>query len=95
MFKKNIENQENIELSDQQKMTKALDKLSKNLTKYTSYKQVFYRGLIQGLGTALGATILTALVIGLAINLLNKVDYQSVPFIQKLSEYLQKSVDSK
>lgn len=39
--------------------------LTHQLSRYTSYKAVFLRGIVYGVGTALGATVIAAMVFGL------------------------------
>jgi hypothetical protein len=38
--------------------------LTEELRSYTSYKRSFLRGVVYGLGTAIGATIIAAVVLG-------------------------------
>lgn len=41
-----------------------LEKLSHELRQYTSLKAVFIRGIVYGVATALGATVVAAIVFG-------------------------------
>lgn len=47
----------------QESVTNQLVKLNKNLQLSNNYKQIFLRGIVSGLGTAVGATLMAAVLI--------------------------------
>ena len=45
------------------------------LVKQNSLKRIFLQGLVRGLGTAIGATVLLALITSIAIQFTQAIDY--------------------
>ncbi|GEM_PF-5841535 len=54
-----------------------LSSIDETLKQQGSGKRVFIQGLIRGLGTALGATVLVALVSSIAIQFIDALDWSS------------------
>jgi hypothetical protein len=54
-------------------LRKALGRLSANLERANSLKHVFWRGVISGIGTVIGATIVAAIGLTLAFKILQAV----------------------
>lgn len=60
------------------KIYEVLSQIEKSLQKQNSTKYVFTQGLARGLGTALGATVLLAILTSLAIQLSSTFDMRSL-----------------
>lgn len=66
-----------------------LSEIEDQLNRQNSLKRVFLLGLFRGLGTALGATVLLAIVTSLAINFFDAVSIETIMqyfFNEALSE---------
>ncbi len=63
------------------KLSKSIQKLSKSLDRSTSFRYVFLRGIVNGLATAIGATIVAGLVIGVLSRTIDSID--DVPILGK------------
>ena len=61
-----------------------LHKIYKRLDNLTSFKQTFFRGVVAGLGSALGATIILALVIGILLRIIQTAE--KIPFLGEVVE---------
>lgn len=60
------------------KIYKILVQIEKNLEKQNSTRRIFWQGIVRGLGTALGATVLLALVTSLTIQLSSALDIHTI-----------------
>jgi predicted membrane protein len=58
-------------------------KINRLLTRRLSFKHIFMLGLVQGLGTALGATIIAGVVLALLLRFANFLD---IPLINQYIE---------
>ena len=54
-----------------------LESIDKTLKNQNSSKRILVQGIIRGLGTALGATVILALVTSLTIQLVDSLDWHS------------------
>lgn len=63
-----------------------IKKLDKDIVKTNSFNQVFMRGVLWGVGTTLGTTIVAAIVITLLSRIFNSFDYIPIlkDFVQKI-----------
>lgn len=59
-----------------------LKKVNSNLSKQISFKRGFLLSMIQGIGTAVGATLIAGIVIALLYQFIISID--TLPLIQKL-----------
>jgi hypothetical protein len=59
-----------------------LDKLSSRLAKIYSYKQVFLRGIVNGVGTIIGATVVAALLLTLVLRFADIFGLR--PFLERI-----------
>ncbi len=50
-------------MEEETSLAEHMDRLSRELSQYTSYRAVFLRGLVYGAGTAIGASIIAALLV--------------------------------
>lgn len=48
---------------EETQLSEHLEQLAKELTQYTSYRAVFLRGIVYGVGTAIGASIIAAILV--------------------------------
>ncbi len=71
------------EQNKEQILDTQLEKFNKNLIRFNSYKMVFLRGIISGVGGAIGATIIAALFISILTKTIQRMD---VPFLNNLLE---------
>lgn len=62
-----------------QESKEGIENLNKELQRFTSLKAAFVRGIVYGVGTALGATIIAAIVIWLFLWVLRPI-VEEVPF---------------
>jgi hypothetical protein len=60
------------------KIYKILQQIENNLERQNSSKRIFVQGLVRGLGTALGATVLLAVITSLAIQLASTFDATTI-----------------
>ncbi len=60
------------------KIYRVLSQIEKSLEKQNSTKRVFFQGLIRGLATALGATVILAIITLLTIQLSSAVDMDTI-----------------
>ena len=84
-----------IDNTQQQRLITVLGELEDEVEKQNSWRQVFLRGALHGLGTVIGATVLLAILgsaIALAIKAFGLNDIPFVgPFVEKIvSEQLDK-----
>ena len=49
---------------ENENLTKSVDVLAENIVRVNSLKSAFFRGIFFGLGSAIGASIIAAIVIG-------------------------------
>lgn len=64
---------ENLPLEHTNALTKQLERLNKNLERQNSNKHSFTRGVITGLGTAIGATIIAGIAITFIVRIMNSI----------------------
>lgn len=69
-------------MSESQLMNHNLVKVAKQLEKANSFKLLFIRGIIMGVGTAIGATIIAGIVIAMLVKFLNVAE--SFPILNDL-----------
>ncbi len=77
-----IQNKE-VTQNKEQILDTQLEKFNKNLIRFNSYKMVFLRGIISGVGGAIGATIIAAILISLLTRTIQRMD---IPFLNNLLE---------
>ncbi|NCN52256.1 hypothetical protein GW943_00375 [Candidatus Parcubacteria bacterium] len=63
-----------MEKKNEEKLYEILSSVDEQLKIQNSPKRVFLKGLVRGLGTALGATVLVAVVTSIAFNLAGTID---------------------
>lgn len=64
-----------------------IKELDKDIVKANSFYRVFLRGVLWGVGTALGATIVAAIVITLLSKIINSMNY--IPVLRDLVQKIQ------
>lgn len=62
---------------NEDKIYSILESIDDTLKQQSSAKTIFIQGLIRGLGTALGATVLVAIVTSLTIQFVDALDWSS------------------
>ncbi len=65
-----------------QKLNNNLKQLNENLDKSNSFLHTFARGIVQGIATAIGATIIAGFLIALLTQIVKSID--DVPFLKAL-----------
>jgi len=72
---------------DNRKLVKSIQKLNKSLERSTSFKYVFLRGIINGLATAIGATIVAGAILSILSRTIDSVD--DVPVLGEFIEAIK------
>ncbi len=78
-----------IENTQQQRLITVLGELEDEVEKQNSWKHVFIRGALNGLGTVIGATVLIAIVGSLIALTVKSLGIKEVPF---LGHFIEKVV---
>ena len=68
--------------SDVLYLEKAITRLNKNVQRQTSLTHNFALGLVRGLGTAVGATVVFGLVVAFVMQVIKSIDY--VPIVNNI-----------
>jgi tetrahydromethanopterin S-methyltransferase subunit G len=66
-----------LEQEEIEELSQSLDELTEKIEETNSMKRTFLRGLVMGVGTFIGATILAALVITIILKILGFVGIRS------------------
>lgn len=64
-----------------------IKELDKDIVRANSFHQVFVRGILWGVGTALGATIVAAIVIVILSKIINSINY--IPILRDIMQKIQ------
>jgi hypothetical protein len=67
---------------DQHYLTTELAKLTKQMANANSYWKIFLRGIVAGIGTALGATIIAGLLVAFLASVVDSVD--DIPILNNI-----------
>jgi hypothetical protein len=70
----------------EEQLISVLNDLEHEVEKQNSWKLVFLRGTIHGLGTVIGATVLIAIIASVLAVVFNLLGISDVPFIGSLTE---------
>jgi hypothetical protein len=75
--------------TQQQRLITVLNELEEEVEKQNSWKHVFVRGALYGLGTVIGATVLLALLGSLVAIAVDTFGFQDIPI---LGNFIEKTV---
>lgn len=67
-----------------EQLNESIKILNENIEKRNSFGQVFLRGIVSGVGTAIGATIIAGVLLSILANTINSVD--DVPILKDIIE---------
>jgi hypothetical protein len=79
-------------ISIDKQMLKEVQNLNRHMKKSSSFRMTFLRGIVGGVGTFLGATIVAGIVLASVSQVLDIS--RQVDIINKLVEQLEKNVDA-
>jgi protein-arginine kinase len=71
---------------DKNELTEAVQQLTSTIKKRTSYSYRVISGLLTGVATAIGATVIAGLVVYIASQAIQQLNLSSVPQLQPLFE---------
>ena len=75
-----------LESTQQQRLITVLGELEDEVEKQNSFRHIFLRGALQGLGTVIGATVLLTLLVSIIALLVDTFGLEDIPFIGNFIE---------